>query len=95
MLSKSLEILSNSLKTWSKIAESGNTITNHICHECGSLLFRTSDSYPKTIIIKARCIDKYNAAMEYKLDVKIFTRSRIPWVAVVEGAKQEIGDFTQ
>ena len=91
----SLKVLSGSLKTWAKPAESGNTITNHACAECGSLLFRTSDGYPGTMAIKAGCIDGYDAAMEYKPDVEIFTRSRVPWIAAVEGAKQEVGDFTK
>lgn len=47
------------------------------------------------MVIKAGCIDddgETNA--NYVPDVEIFTRNRVPWMAAVEGAKQEIADFT-
>lgn len=47
------------------------------------------------MVIKAGCIDddgKTNAGFVPK--VEIFTRSRVPWMAPVEGAKQEIANFT-
>ena len=89
------KILSGTLKTNARKAGSGNTITTHFCGECGSLLYRTSDGYPGTMVIKVGCIDddgKTNA--EYVPNVEIFTRSRVPWMVPVEGAKQEIADFT-
>ncbi|TVY46861.1 hypothetical protein LOCC1_G002786 [Lachnellula occidentalis] len=89
-----LKVLSGELKTWSKVANSGNTITNHVCGECGSLLYRSSDGYPGTIVIKAGCIDGKDAAKEYVPQVELFTRSRVPWVPAIEGAKQEVADFT-
>jgi hypothetical protein len=94
MSSNSLEVLSGELKAWTKVANSGNEITNHSCGQCGSLLYRSSTGYPGTIVIKAGCIDGVNAAKEYVPQVEIFTRSRVPWITPVEGAKQEIADFT-
>jgi len=91
---ETLEVLSGKLSTWDKTANSGNTITNHSCSQCGSLLYRTSNGYPGTIVIKAGCMDGVDAAKEYVPQVEIFTRSRVPWVPAVEGAKQEIADFT-
>lgn len=47
------------------------------------------------MVIKASCIDddgKVNTG--FVPDVEILTRSRVPWMAPVEGAKQEIADFT-
>ena len=92
--SESLNILSGELETWSKLADSGNTITNHVCGECGSLLYRTSDGYPNKMVIKAGCIDGINASEEYIPDVEIFTRSRVSWVEPIKSAKQEVADFT-
>ncbi|KAH7227246.1 Mss4-like protein [Fusarium solani] len=91
----SLKILSGTLKTWSKLADSGNTITNHVCDGCGGLLYRTSDGYPGTMVIKAGCIDSFDASEEYVPDVEIFTRSRVSWVEPIKGAKQEVADFTE
>ncbi|TVY30873.1 hypothetical protein LHYA1_G000786 [Lachnellula hyalina] len=106
-----LKVLSGELKTWSKVANSGNTITNQFvpfaspafkaldflsvaCAECGSLLYRTSDGYPGVMVIKAGCIDGKDASLEFVPQVELFTRSRVPWVPAIEGAKQEIADFT-
>lgn len=47
------------------------------------------------MVVKAGYIDddgKNNAG--YLPDVEIFTRSRAPWMKPVEGARQEIADFT-
>ena len=44
--------------------------------------------------VKAGCIDGEDVAATYVPDIEIFTRSRVPWEKPVEGAKQEIADFT-
>ena len=47
------------------------------------------------MVIKVGCIDDDGKTnVEYVPDVEIFTRSRVPWMVPVEGAKQEIADFT-
>ena len=89
-----LEVIKGALKTFPILAGSGNTITSHFCGDCATLLYRTSDGYPGTMAVKVGCIDddgRTNA--EYVPDIEIFTRSRVPWIAPVESAKQEIGDF--
>ena len=92
--SESLEVLSGNLSTWGKEANSGNIITNHFCGQCGTLLYRSSTGYPGVVVIKAGCMDGVDAAKEYVPQVEVFTRSRVPWVSAIEGAKQEIADFT-
>lgn len=87
-----LEVLSDTLSTYPKVADNGNTITNHSCSQCGSLLYRTTSGYPGMMVIKAGCIDGVDAAKEYVPEVEIFTRSRVPWVQPVD-AKQDVGDF--
>lgn len=83
------------LKSHSITAGSGNTITSYFCDDCASLLYRASSGYPGTMVIKAGCIDDEDAAMTYVPDIELFTRSRVPWVPAIEGAKQEIGDFSE
>lgn len=92
---ETLKIEKGSLKSYEVTAGSGNTIVSHFCDDCGSLLYRVSKGYPGTMVIKAGCIDGEDAAMTYVPDIELFTRSRVPWVPAVEGAKQEIGDFTE
>jgi len=90
----SLTTISGQLQTWTKRTDSGSEITNHICNQCGSLLYRTSSGYPGNMVIKAGCIDGFDAAEGYIPDVEIFTRARLSWVGAIVGAKQEIADFT-
>ncbi|MCJ1271295.1 hypothetical protein MMC22_011195 [Lobaria immixta] len=95
MSTDDLKVLSGSLKTNARQANNGNIITTHFCGDCRSLLYRTTNGYPGKMVIKAGCIDddgKTNAGFVPK--VEIFTRSRVPWMAPVEGAKQEIANFT-
>lgn len=39
-------------------------------------------------------MDGEDFAESFVPDVELFTRSRLSWVAAVEGAKQEVADFT-
>ena len=90
------KVISGKLSTWGKIVQSGNTIFNHSCSQCGSLLYRTSTGYPGTIVIKAGCIDsEEDPSAAYVPNIEIFTRSRVPWIAAIEGALQDPGDFSK
>jgi hypothetical protein len=90
-----LKVESGKLNVWGKVADSGNTISNHSCGQCGSLLYRTSTGYPGLMVIKAGCIDGVeDPAKTFVPTVETFTRSRVPWVPAIEGAKQEWADFT-
>jgi hypothetical protein len=90
------KIISGKLSIWGKIVQSGNTIFNHSCSQCGSLLYRTSTGYPGTIVIKAGCMDgEVDPFAAYIPNIEIFTRSRVPWISPVEGALQDSGDFSK
>jgi hypothetical protein len=90
------KVISGKLSTWGKIVQSGNTIFNHSCSQCGSLLYRTSTGYPGTIVIKAGCIDsEEDPSAAYVPNIEIFTRSRVPWIPAIEGALQDPGDFSK
>jgi len=92
-----LKVIKGELKTWGKVVESGNMMTNHSCGQCGSLLYRTSAGYPGTMAIKAGCIDLPDGrdpSKEYVPDVEIFTRSRLPYVEPIATARQDWDDFT-
>jgi hypothetical protein len=99
MDASSLKIVSGTLSTWTQVVNSRNDMTNHCCGKCGGLLYRTSTGYPGMMAIKVGCIDTVDGVAtdvtkNYVPDVEIFTRTRVPWVPAVEGAKQEIADFT-
>ncbi len=88
-----LKVISGKLQTFTKVADSGNEITNHSCNSCGGLLYRTSTGYPGTMVIKAGLVDGSDESEAFKPDVELFTNSRLTWLRPVEGAKQEPGDF--
>ncbi|PQE28677.1 hypothetical protein CJF32_00003854 [Rutstroemia sp. NJR-2017a WRK4] len=107
--SDKLETLSGSLVEYSRTAASGETITSHSCGTCGSLLYRDTTRdvlfitlyllmrlvrFPGIIVIKAGCMDSKTAVEDFKPDIEIFTRTRASWVPAIEGAKQELGDFS-
>ncbi|KUJ10705.1 uncharacterized protein LY89DRAFT_674827 [Mollisia scopiformis] len=92
--STTLSVVSGALKVWGKDVENGNTISNHSCGECGSLLYRTSTGYPGMMVLKAGCMDDgVEATKEFVPEVEIYTRSRAPWVPAVEGSVQEWAGF--
>jgi hypothetical protein len=93
MSDENLKVVKGELKVWGKIVNSGNMMSNHVCGECGSLLYRTSTGYPGKIAIKTGAIDDEDVPFSYVPDVEIFTRSRAPWVAPIDGALQEWTDF--
>jgi hypothetical protein len=93
---ETLAIESGKLSVWGKVVESGNTIYNHSCSQCGSLLYRTSTGRPDMMVIKAGCIDGVDdPAKTFVPQVEVFTRSRVPWVPPIEGAEQELASFTR
>lgn len=93
---ETLKVESGKLSVWGKVVESGNTIYNHSCSQCGSLLYRTSTGSLDIMVIKAGCIDGVgDPAKAFIPQVEVFTRSRVPWVPPIEGAEQELAGFTR
>jgi hypothetical protein len=93
---KTLKIESGNLSVWGKVVESVNTIFNHSCNQCGSLLYRTSTGHSDIMVIKAGCIDGVgDPSRNFVPQVEVFTRSRVPWVPPIEGAEQELAGFTK
>ncbi|TVY56140.1 hypothetical protein LCER1_G005532 [Lachnellula cervina] len=92
-------VLKGELVVWGKVVDSGNTMYNHSCGQCGSLLYRHSTGYPGVFTVKAGCIDseggEEDASSVFVPDIEIFTRSRVPYVPAFEGVVQCEGDFTK
>jgi hypothetical protein len=53
-----LNILSGSVKEYTKTADSGNRITRQFCPECGSPLFTKVDAFPDLVWLKAGSLDE-------------------------------------
>ena len=54
---RQFRIVRGSPRAFTKIGESGNSLTRHFCPECGSPLYTTSPVHPDVLYVKAGCID--------------------------------------
>lgn len=69
--------------------ETGNTMSNHFCSNCGTLMFRVSSGFPGKSIMRIGTIDDFNLH-ETKLKPRIeqYTKDRVAWLHGAEGVKQ-------
>lgn len=78
-------------KSFPKTAASGKTITSFICGNCGSTLWRESETYAGTKIIKAGTLDGDISLEEAKPLVELFVVNRVSWLPAVTGTEQHQG----
>jgi len=73
-----------------KTIVSGDSMTNHFCSVCGSLMYRISSGFPGKAILRIGQVDDLHLR-ETRLRpwVKQFTKDRVNWVKEVEGMEQE------
>lgn len=72
-----------------KTVESGNTMENHFCSVCGTLMYRISSGFPGMLITRIGTVDDFDLhETALKPRVEIFTRNRVCWLNDVEGAEQ-------
>ncbi|KAF2128861.1 DUF636 domain protein [Dothidotthia symphoricarpi CBS 119687] len=74
-------------KRFSKKADSGKTITSNFCGDCGSTLWRESETFGDTKITKVGVIDGTSAIEDAKPAVELFVAERVSWVSAVAGAE--------
>ena len=86
--SEGLATTKGGLKTYAKIAESGNEMTSHFCGDCGSTLYRASTGYPGVVMMKAGCIDDFDPA-DGKPQLEMFTREHVHWVPLVDSIEHK------
>ncbi|KAL2851896.1 Mss4-like protein [Aspergillus pseudoustus] len=83
-----------SLSTYSqsKTIATGNTMTNHFCSKCGSLMYRVGDGFPNMSILRIGTVDDFNLH-ESKLKPRIeqFVKDRVAWLNGAEGVEQVHG----
>lgn len=77
---------SDSLKTYTRRADSGNMMTYHFCENCGTTMYRASSGFPGIVVIAAGTVDGELP----KPEVEQWTKGREEWLPVlVEGEKTE------
>ncbi|MCJ1477154.1 hypothetical protein MMC13_005825, partial [Lambiella insularis] len=85
------KVTEGKLKSISKTADGGNTITSHFCGDCGSTLFRDGPTFPGMKVVKAGVLDDVDALEHAKPGAELFTTTRVSWVPEIAGAAQKPG----
>ncbi|ETI28041.1 hypothetical protein G647_00490 [Cladophialophora carrionii CBS 160.54] len=89
--SANFKVTQGTPKEITKTADSGKSITNCFCPDCGTTLFRYGDSFggiDGMRIIKAGILDDVNVLNQTKPGAELYAPERIKWVAALEGAGQ-------
>ncbi len=71
------QLLSGQLKTYVKIAESGNKRAQCFCEHCGSHIYATSVDDPKILNIRTGTVDQRRQLPPYG---EIFDSEKMPWL---------------
>ena len=73
----------------SKTIESGNTMENHFCSVCGTLMYRISSGHPELPITRIGTVDDFGLhETVLKPRIEIYTKDRVKWLNDVDGAVQ-------
>lgn len=78
-------------KKFAKTADSGKTITSFFCGDCGSTLWRETETYGNTKIVKVGTMDSPDTLEDAKPAVELFVVNRPSWLPALGGAAQNVG----
>ncbi|KAF7345651.1 Histidine acid phosphatase [Mycena venus] len=72
-----------------KTPASQNTMTNHFCSTCGTLMYRVSTGFPGMSILRIGTVDDFHLH-ETKLKPRreLFVESRVKWLHSLDGVRQ-------
>ncbi|PVH92316.1 hypothetical protein DM02DRAFT_700291 [Periconia macrospinosa] len=79
------------LKTISKTARSGNTISTIICPECGTSMYREGATFPGQKALQAGILDDMDLLNNLKMEVELFAPQRVSWVPKLAGTEDKHG----
>ncbi|KAK6985020.1 Mss4-like protein [Favolaschia claudopus] len=76
----------------SRTIATDNTMTNHFCKTCGTLMYRASSGYKGLNFVRMGIVDDYRLhETKLKPRVEQFVEERVEWLRPVEGMKQVEG----
>jgi hypothetical protein len=76
-------------KTYSKVADSGNTVTSNFCGDCGTTVWREGESFPGLKVIKAGVLDDVDALDKARPGLELFVPRRVSWVPELANVEQK------
>ena len=80
--------------TMTKTIASGNSMTNHFCSICGSLMYRVSSGFPGKTIMRIGQVDDFHLHETTLMPwIEQFTKDRVAWVKEMKGMEQEKGNY--
>ncbi|APA05928.1 hypothetical protein sscle_01g006980 [Sclerotinia sclerotiorum 1980 UF-70] len=66
-----------------------NSMSNHFCRTCGSLMYRISSGHPGMSILRIGTVDDFNLhETKLKPRMEVFADGRVAWLKEVNGALQ-------
>ncbi len=78
----SFRLLSGVIATYSKVADSGNTIARAFCPDCGTPLYWTGAGFPDLVILTISRLDDADAITPSR---ELWTDSAVSWCRIQEG----------
>ena len=77
-----------------KTIDTGNTMSNHFCSVCGTLMYRVSTGFPGKYVMRIGTVDDFSLhETKLKPSTEKFTKDRVSWCTGGVGVKQESGNF--
>lgn len=78
----------------SKTIATGNTMENHFCSVCGTLMYRISSGFPGKLIPRIGTVDDFSVQEnQLKPRIEQFVKNRVNWLDGGKGVQQEQGNF--
>jgi len=66
--------------TQNKTIDTGNTMSNYFCSNCGTLMYRVSSGYPGVLIPRIGTVDDFDIqSNQLKPKVEQFASDRVKW----------------
>ena len=86
------------LKTYSQseTIKSGNSMTDHFCSTCGTLMYRVSSGFPGKSILRIGTVDDFSLhETKLKPTIEQFINTRVGWRNGIDGATEYQGDHLE
>lgn len=78
----------------SRTIGTGNTMTNHFCSTCGTLMYRVGTGFPGQSILRIGTVDDFTLhETKLKPRVEQFVKDRVGWLRGAEGVDQVEGYY--
>jgi hypothetical protein len=76
------QLISGTLKSWQKVAESGNRVDCKFCPECGNRIYHQSDNLPGILRLKLGTLEDTSVIQPR---VHVWTQHKQRWLDLPEG----------